>query len=171
MSSTEARPMPPPRRHATPKSSIREQRQFQAGTSTVFLVLQRQTDRGANAREVRAEADRGEAKAHHWIPGSSSRADASGLRSDFMALARRRISRFRWRGTGEPMFTRALGRRKQAVWCLFILYSEDVVAESADYRRTQQSQFGRDRYRFLEAGAGQQRVYRRERRLHFNQVG
>ncbi len=42
-----------------------EQRQFQAGTSTVFLVLQRQTDLvAARTREVRAEADRGEAKAN-----------------------------------------------------------------------------------------------------------
>jgi HAE1 family hydrophobic/amphiphilic exporter-1 len=42
-----------------------EQRQFQAGTSTVFLVLQRQTDLiAARTREVRAEADLGEAKAN-----------------------------------------------------------------------------------------------------------
>jgi HAE1 family hydrophobic/amphiphilic exporter-1 len=42
-----------------------EQRQFQAGTSTVFLVLQRQTDLiAARTREVRAEADMGEAKAN-----------------------------------------------------------------------------------------------------------
>jgi outer membrane protein TolC len=42
-----------------------EQRQFQAGTSTVFLVLQRQTDLiTARTREVRAEADMGEAKAN-----------------------------------------------------------------------------------------------------------
>ena len=42
-----------------------EQRQFQAGTSTVFLVLQRQTDLiAARTREVRAEADQGEAKAN-----------------------------------------------------------------------------------------------------------
>ena len=42
-----------------------EQRQFQAGTSTVFLVLQRQTDLiAARTREVRAEADTGEAKAN-----------------------------------------------------------------------------------------------------------
>jgi HAE1 family hydrophobic/amphiphilic exporter-1 len=42
-----------------------EQRQFQAGTSTVFLVLQRQTDLvAARTREVRAEADEGEAKAN-----------------------------------------------------------------------------------------------------------
>ena len=35
-----------------------EQRQFQAGTSTVFLVLQRQTDLiVARTREVRAQAD------------------------------------------------------------------------------------------------------------------
>jgi HAE1 family hydrophobic/amphiphilic exporter-1 len=42
-----------------------EQRQFQAGTSTVFLVLQRQTDLTvARTREVRAEADMGEAAAN-----------------------------------------------------------------------------------------------------------
>ncbi len=41
-----------------------EQRQFQAGTSTVFLVLQRQTDLiAARTREVRARADLGEAQA------------------------------------------------------------------------------------------------------------
>jgi HAE1 family hydrophobic/amphiphilic exporter-1 len=39
-----------------------EQRQFQAGTSTVFLVLQRQTDFiSARGREVRSRADLGEA--------------------------------------------------------------------------------------------------------------
>jgi len=42
-----------------------EQRQFQAGTSTVFLVLQRQTELiVARSREVRARADVGEAKAN-----------------------------------------------------------------------------------------------------------
>jgi HAE1 family hydrophobic/amphiphilic exporter-1 len=42
-----------------------EQRQFQAGTSTVFLVLQRQTDLiAARTREVRAQADVGEANAN-----------------------------------------------------------------------------------------------------------
>jgi HAE1 family hydrophobic/amphiphilic exporter-1 len=42
-----------------------EQRQFQAGTSTVFLVLQRQTDLiAARTREVRAQADFGEAQAN-----------------------------------------------------------------------------------------------------------
>lgn len=42
-----------------------EQRQFQAGTSTVFLVLQRQSDLTvARTREVRAEADMGEASAN-----------------------------------------------------------------------------------------------------------
>jgi outer membrane protein TolC len=42
-----------------------EQRQFQAGTSTVFLVLQRQTDLiAARTREVRAGADLGEAAAN-----------------------------------------------------------------------------------------------------------
>ena len=42
-----------------------EQRQFQAGASTVFLVLQRQSDLiAARSREVRAKADLGEAKAN-----------------------------------------------------------------------------------------------------------
>ncbi|MCU1325931.1 MAG: acriflavin resistance protein [Bryobacterales bacterium] len=42
-----------------------EQRQFQAGTSSVFLVLQRQTElTTARTREVRAEADSGEAAAN-----------------------------------------------------------------------------------------------------------
>jgi HAE1 family hydrophobic/amphiphilic exporter-1 len=42
-----------------------EQRQFQAGTSTTFLVLQRQTDLiSARAREVRARADCAEAMAN-----------------------------------------------------------------------------------------------------------
>ena len=42
-----------------------EQRQFQAGTSTVFLVLQRQTDLiAARSREVRARADAGESLAN-----------------------------------------------------------------------------------------------------------
>jgi HAE1 family hydrophobic/amphiphilic exporter-1 len=42
-----------------------EQRQFQAGTSTVFLVLQRQTDLiVARTREARARADLGEAAAN-----------------------------------------------------------------------------------------------------------
>jgi len=42
-----------------------EQRQFQAGTSTVFLVLQRQSDFiSARSREVRARADLGEAIAN-----------------------------------------------------------------------------------------------------------
>jgi hydrophobic/amphiphilic exporter-1 (mainly G- bacteria), HAE1 family len=42
-----------------------EQRQFQAGTSTVFLVLQRQTDLiAARSREVRSRADAGEAIAN-----------------------------------------------------------------------------------------------------------
>lgn len=42
-----------------------EQRQFQAGTSTVFLVLQRQTDLiAARSREVRARADLAEAVAN-----------------------------------------------------------------------------------------------------------
>jgi HAE1 family hydrophobic/amphiphilic exporter-1 len=43
-----------------------EQRQFQAGTSTVFLVLQRQTDLiSARTREVRARADLSEAQANY----------------------------------------------------------------------------------------------------------
>jgi outer membrane protein len=42
-----------------------EQRQFQTGTSTVFLVLQRQTDLISDrAREVRARADLGKATAN-----------------------------------------------------------------------------------------------------------
>jgi outer membrane protein TolC len=42
-----------------------EQRQFQAGTSTVFLVLERQTDFiGARSREARARTDFGEAVAN-----------------------------------------------------------------------------------------------------------
>jgi len=42
-----------------------EQRQFEAGTSTVFLVLQRQSELiAARSREVRAKADLGEAKAN-----------------------------------------------------------------------------------------------------------
>jgi outer membrane protein TolC len=42
-----------------------EQRQFQAGTSTVFLVLQRQTDFiSARSREVRARADLAESVAN-----------------------------------------------------------------------------------------------------------
>jgi outer membrane protein TolC len=42
-----------------------EQRQFQAGTTTVFLVLQRQTDLvAARTRQVRAEADLSEARAN-----------------------------------------------------------------------------------------------------------
>lgn len=41
-----------------------EQRQFQAGTSTVFLVLQRQTELiAARTREIRARADAGQAAA------------------------------------------------------------------------------------------------------------
>jgi outer membrane protein TolC len=44
---------------------LSEQRQFQAGTSTVFLVLQRQTDMiTARSREVRARADVAEALAN-----------------------------------------------------------------------------------------------------------
>jgi outer membrane protein TolC len=52
------------RRYAEDQYSS-EQRQFQAGTSTVFLVLQRQADLiAARTREVRAEADLGEASAN-----------------------------------------------------------------------------------------------------------
>jgi len=41
-----------------------EQRQFRAGTSSVFLVLQRQTDLiAARSREIRASADLGKAAA------------------------------------------------------------------------------------------------------------
>jgi len=41
-----------------------EQRQFQAGTSSVFLVLQRQTELiSARSREIRASADVGRAAA------------------------------------------------------------------------------------------------------------
>jgi HAE1 family hydrophobic/amphiphilic exporter-1 len=41
---------------------LSEQRQFQAGTSSVFLVLQRQTDLiSARSREIRAKADMGSA--------------------------------------------------------------------------------------------------------------
>ncbi len=43
---------------------LSEQRQFQAGTSSVFLVLQRQTDLiAARSREIRAKADAGNAVA------------------------------------------------------------------------------------------------------------
>lgn len=43
---------------------LSEQRQFQAGTSSVFLVLQRQTDLvSARSREIRARADMGDALA------------------------------------------------------------------------------------------------------------
>ena len=43
---------------------LSEQRQFQAGTSSVFLVLQRQTDLvAARSREIRAKADLGNAAA------------------------------------------------------------------------------------------------------------
>jgi outer membrane protein TolC len=53
------------RRYAEQQYSS-EQRQFQAGTSTVFLVLQRQTDLiSARTREVRARADLGEAQANY----------------------------------------------------------------------------------------------------------
>jgi HAE1 family hydrophobic/amphiphilic exporter-1 len=52
-------------RHYAEEQYASEQRQFQAGTSTVFLVLQRQTDLiSARTREVRAAADESEAKAN-----------------------------------------------------------------------------------------------------------
>jgi HAE1 family hydrophobic/amphiphilic exporter-1 len=51
--------------HSAEEQYSSEQRQFQAGTSTVFLVLQRQTDFiSARSREVRARADLGEAIAN-----------------------------------------------------------------------------------------------------------
>lgn len=52
-------------RHYAEEQYASEQRQFQAGTSTVFLVLQRQTDLiSAMTREARARADLGEANAN-----------------------------------------------------------------------------------------------------------
>ena len=52
-------------RHYADEQYSSEQRQFQAGTSTVFLVLQRQTDLiAARTREARARADLGEASAN-----------------------------------------------------------------------------------------------------------
>jgi len=52
-------------RHYAEQQYASEQRQFQAGTSTVFLVLQRQTDLiAALTREARARADLGEASAN-----------------------------------------------------------------------------------------------------------
>jgi outer membrane protein TolC len=52
-------------RHYAEEQYASEQRQFQAGTSTVFLVLQRQTDLIASrTREARARADLGEASAN-----------------------------------------------------------------------------------------------------------
>jgi outer membrane protein TolC len=52
-------------RHYAEEQYASEQRQFQAGTSTVFLVLQRQTDLiAARTREARARADLGEASAN-----------------------------------------------------------------------------------------------------------
>jgi outer membrane protein TolC len=58
-----------------------EQRQFQAGTSTVFLVLQRQTELvSARSREVRAKADLGEAQAN------LDRATASTIQSNGISL-------------------------------------------------------------------------------------
>jgi HAE1 family hydrophobic/amphiphilic exporter-1 len=51
--------------HSAGEQYQSEQRQFQAGTSTVFLVLERQTDLiAARSREVRARADAGEAIAN-----------------------------------------------------------------------------------------------------------
>jgi HAE1 family hydrophobic/amphiphilic exporter-1 len=61
-----------------------EQRQFQAGTSTVFLVLQRQTDFiAARSREVRSRADLGEAIAN------LDRATAGTLEAHGIAFAER----------------------------------------------------------------------------------
>ena len=52
-------------RHYADEQYASEQRQFQAGTSTVFLVLQRQSDLiVARTREARARADLGEASAN-----------------------------------------------------------------------------------------------------------
>ena len=52
-------------RHYAEEQYASEQRQFQAGTSTVFLVLQRQTDLiAALTREARARADLGVASAN-----------------------------------------------------------------------------------------------------------
>jgi HAE1 family hydrophobic/amphiphilic exporter-1 len=52
-------------RHYAEEQYGSEQRQFQAGTSTVFLVLQRQTDLiAARTREVRSQADMGQATAN-----------------------------------------------------------------------------------------------------------
>jgi HAE1 family hydrophobic/amphiphilic exporter-1 len=52
-------------RHYAEEQYASEQRQFRAGTSTVFLVLQRQTDLiAALTREARARADLGEASAN-----------------------------------------------------------------------------------------------------------
>ena len=51
--------------HSAEEQYASEQRQFQAGTSTVFLVFQRQTDMiAARSREVRARADAAEAQAN-----------------------------------------------------------------------------------------------------------
>ena len=61
-----------------------EQRQFQAGTSTVFLVFQRQSDFiSARSREVRARADLGEAVAN------LDRATARTLEAHGIAFAER----------------------------------------------------------------------------------
>jgi HAE1 family hydrophobic/amphiphilic exporter-1 len=52
-------------RHFAEEQYQSEQRQFQAGTSSVFLVLQRQTDLiAARSREIRARADLGNAAAN-----------------------------------------------------------------------------------------------------------
>jgi outer membrane protein TolC len=60
-----------------------EQRQFQAGTSTVFLVLERQRDLiVARSREVRAKADLGEAKAN--LDRATARTiEANGIQAAF----------------------------------------------------------------------------------------
>jgi HAE1 family hydrophobic/amphiphilic exporter-1 len=60
-----------------------EQRQFQAGTSTVFLVLQRQADLiAARSREARAKADLGEAKAN-LDRATASTIEAHGIKAAF----------------------------------------------------------------------------------------
>ena len=53
------------RRRSAEEQYASEQRQFQAGTSSVFLVLQRQTDMiNARNRETRAHSDYAESLAN-----------------------------------------------------------------------------------------------------------
>jgi HAE1 family hydrophobic/amphiphilic exporter-1 len=60
-----------------------EQRQFQAGTSTVFLVLQRQTELiAARSREARSKADLAEAKAN-FDRATGSTIEAHGINVTF----------------------------------------------------------------------------------------